>query len=504
MQSYNLMRADVSAATSGTQNISYEIDYPLLRQRIDRRIQPSHSWGWASPQLEPMEFSLVVWTGDGDSACFVKGNNEVFLPRNVTSGCVDAALANKFATDALMMSPGLAERIKIRRSKSSEYREVDINGIKFPAVYSNLDKLLLIVDPETYLPYIVRSEEQHPIYGNATKDVYLSNYKEVQGIKFPHTVQTIYSSTSQRLSVVLEDFVIDKINVTAKFSDNFFDLVPHGQKVNISEKPPDVPSGLVTDYSTSLLGSPVKNVSVDALKSSRPVDLLQLYWLIIDDSHDLGFKQLIIEFETEVIVCDAPPFWSEAVMEWIKKNIGKKVTYVAPSHHHRDHSGGVADYVRAGAKLIIPEMAVDYWSSIPGAEFITFNQTHPYIHRDNKVQAWFNWAYQAPHAADWTYVMVTERCPNKNSSIFVFEADTWEAGLSVDLGNQQQMRQWLDQLLDDGLPRSATVMPTHGWITPLEQLINITAYPYPDFDISRWGKGAALCDKSFTRKHKDN
>lgn len=54
-----------------------------------------------------------------------------------------------------------------------------------------------------------------------------------------------------------------------------------------------------------------------------------MYWLIIDDSHDLGLKQLIIEFETEVIVCDAPPFWSQAVMEWTKRNIGKKVTYVA-------------------------------------------------------------------------------------------------------------------------------------------------------------------------------
>ncbi|PNP84051.1 hypothetical protein FNYG_02739 [Fusarium nygamai] len=496
------MRADVSAATSGTQNVSYEVDYPLLRQRIDRRFQPSHAWGWASPQLEPMEFSLVVWTGDGNSACFVKGNNQVFLPRNVTAGCVDPALASNLATDALTMSPSLVERI--RRSKGSEEREVDINGIRFPAVYSNLDKLLLVVDPETYLPYIVRSEEQHPIYGNATKDLYLSNYKQVQGIKFPHTIQTIYSSSSQRLSVVLEDFVIDKIKTSPKFRDDFFDLVPHGQKVNISEKPPNVPSGLVTDYSTSLLGLPVKNVSVEALKSARPVDLPQVYWLIIDDSHDLGFKQLIIEFETEVIVCDAPPFWSEAVMEWIKKNIGKKVTYVAPSHHHRDHSGGVADYVRAGAKLIIPEMAVDYWSSIPGAQFITFNQTHPYVHRDNKVQAWFNWADQAPHAADWTYVMVTERCPDKNSSIFVFEADTWEAGLSVDLGNQQQMRQWLDQLLEDGIPRSTTVMPTHGWITPLEQLINITAYPYPDFDIGRWRKGAAMCDESATKKHKDN
>jgi hypothetical protein len=159
--------------------------------------------------------------------------------------------------------------------------------------------------------------------------VYLSNYKEVQGIKFPHTIQTIYNSSSQRLSVVLEDFVIDKINATADFPKDFFDPVPKGQKKIIQKKTPGVPSGLVTDYSTSLLGSPVKNVSVDALKSATPVNLPQLHWLIIDDSHDLGFKQLIIEFENEVIVCDAPPFWSPAVMEWIKKIIGKKVTYVA-------------------------------------------------------------------------------------------------------------------------------------------------------------------------------
>jgi hypothetical protein len=136
-------------------------------------------------------------------------------------------------------------------------------------------------------------------------------------------------SPSQRLNVVLEDFVIDKINATAKLSHDFFNLVPHGRRVYVSEKRTGVPSGLVTDYSTSLLGSPVKNVSVEALKSARPVGLPQVYWLIIDDSHDHGFKQLIIEFETEVIVCDAPPFWSEAVMEWIKKNIGKRITYVA-------------------------------------------------------------------------------------------------------------------------------------------------------------------------------
>lgn len=49
-----------------------------------------------------------------------------------------------------------------------------------------------------------------------------------------------------------------------------------------------------------------------------------------------------------------------------------------------------------------------------------------------------------------------------------------------------------------------SVMPTHGKITPLEQLINITAYPYPDFDISRWRKRAALCNESSVKKNKDD
>ncbi|KAF9776610.1 hypothetical protein IL306_005184 [Fusarium sp. DS 682] len=347
---------------------------------------------------------------------------------------------------------------KLRLQNDSTSHRVDVNGIKFPAVLDSQLDILLIIHPDTYLPYIVRTTEDHPIYGNCTKDIYLSDYKYVKGVQFPHTFQTVYDS-GQRISTVLEDFVIDKVKINQGIPDSFFRSLPadKNEKKKFSpKKNPSVPLGLITDYSTSLLGSAVKNVSLEALKSATPVGLPQVHWLIIDDSHELGFKQMIIEFENEVIVCDAPPLWTKTVMKWVEREIGKNITHVAPSHHHRDHSGGVAEYVAAGAKLVIPEMAVEYWSRVPGAEFITFNQTHPYVHRDNKIQAWFNWADQAPHAADWTYVMVTERCPNPDSDIFVFEADTWEAGLSVNLGNQQQMRQWLDWILEDGLPRSAT------------------------------------------------
>jgi hypothetical protein len=39
------------------------------------------------------------------------------------------------------------------------------------------------------------------------------------------------------------------------------------------------------------------------------------------------------------------------------------------SHHHHDHNYGAADYVAAGAKLVVPESYMSYWSKIPGVQF---------------------------------------------------------------------------------------------------------------------------------------
>jgi hypothetical protein len=143
-----------------------------------------------------------------------------------------------------------------------------------------------------------------------------------------------------------------------------------------------------------MLGTALKNANIENLKVETPVsDLPQVHWVIVDDDNDLGVKQMAIEFEHEVIILDAPPQWTKAVMKWVAKNLKKPVTYVAvcwctlmnnlpnylltystfqPSHRHRDHAGGIDKYVEAGVKLIVPEVAVDFWSSIPGAKFVTF------------------------------------------------------------------------------------------------------------------------------------
>ncbi|KAI3580675.1 hypothetical protein IWW34DRAFT_819652 [Fusarium oxysporum f. sp. albedinis] len=431
MQSYDMSRADTFVSIPGSQNISFRLDQGFLEQRIDRRATPSSYWSWGNNDLTPLEFSLVMNEGKNGFACYVQGNNQIFLPPAPSLSSLDtadsvsykAALTYHLVLQAQMLSPHL---------------------LYHPIVRDPSRELTVIFDPKASLPYIIRTIEDHPIYGESTKDLYLSSYKVVQGV-----------------NPVLEDFIIDKVIINPSFPSKFFDGISEDKSLapkSAAKKIPGISAGLMTEYNSNMLGTALKNANIENLKVETPVsDLPQVHWVIVDDDNDLGVKQMAIEFEHEVIILDAPPQWTKAVMKWVAKNLKKPVTYVAPSHRHRDHAGGIDKYVEAGVKLIVPEVAVDFWSSIPGAKFVTFN------------------------------------CPTAKSPIVAFQADAWQAGLDAETSDQALMRQWLDQTLRDGLTRDAIVLPTHGKVTPLGQLINITAYPYPDFDATHWRHGAALC-----------
>lgn len=103
----------------------------------------------------------------------------------------------------------------------------------------------------------------------------------------------------------------------------------------------------------------------------------------------------------------------------------------------------------------MPEIAFQYCSSIPGAQLVTFNDTHPYIHADGNIQAWFLWQPQATHASDWSYSFITSSNPSADSSVAVFEADVWQAGLPAEQSDQALMRHWPDQLVQDRLTMDA-------------------------------------------------
>jgi hypothetical protein len=51
--------------------------------------------------------------------------------------------------------------------------------------------------------------------------------------------------------------------------------------------------------------------------------------------------------------------------------------------------------------------------------------------------------------------MVTSTCPGQNGDIVVFNADAWSPGTNATRFDQGFARQWLDQIVDDGLTPNA-------------------------------------------------
>ncbi|KAJ4204257.1 hypothetical protein NW767_004449 [Fusarium falciforme] len=497
MQSYNMDRADTAMAISGAQNVSFSFDSNELTQRIDRILKPSEYWSWGSPRLDEFNHSLVVLGGKNGFACYVRGNNQIWLPADVTSGYTDPALAEYLVLHGNMLSPKLL--LQVKGHGGTKATEVEVNGVKMPAVYDPVFDITVIFDTHTHLPHIVRTIEDHMIYGRSTSDLYLSDYKAVKGIKFPHLVQTVYNSTAEKLDATLEDYIIGEITVNPKFSRNFFQGLPDGKSFFPKAAPKKVEGithARIGEFSLNGLWAGITKSTVDTIKGEKPVPgLPHVHWILLDPDQ-LGVKQFIIEFEDHLIVGDAPPQHTKEVIKWIKKNINKPITHLWPTHHHRDHTGGAAEYVKLGAKLIVADVSAKYWSSIPGAEVITFNDTHPYVHGDSKTQAWFVWEEQATHSADWTYAFVTEKCPSKRSPVAVLEADIWHPGMPDGQNDRELMREWLNQVNKDGLPKSAYVLPTHGQVRPITELIEHTGYVYAPKQISDWRDGGAMCQKA--------
>lgn len=58
-------------------------------------------------------------------------------------------------------------------------------------------------------------------------------------------------------------------------------------------------------------------------------ELTELIYLVINDA--TAYKTTIVNTENAVMVTDAPPHQSKLVIEWVRKNLKKKVTHLLVS-----------------------------------------------------------------------------------------------------------------------------------------------------------------------------
>ncbi|EHK16190.1 uncharacterized protein TRIVIDRAFT_163307 [Trichoderma virens Gv29-8] len=474
-QNYNLYHSDQSVAETGSETLSFDLSSGL-RARIDRYYRYNDYWIWAQPGLEPsMNYSIVLKDGADGFACFTKGQNSFFVnDPTQTLGYVDSYLADYLIHQAQQFA--------------------------LPC---------LIVNATSHRPYKIRSLENHATYGKSTNDLLLSNYSTVSfddnsrlKLQLPYRLQTIYNSTD-----VLEDVKLDSISVNPLIKAGFFDPVLPSKDTSSPQVPKQsalYPRSEVHEFfEAGLWGGPFESFfNTSHVVVTHPIPNIPQIMAVYVGYAD--YVQLVLNFTDGVLITDAAPHRSRILIQWVKETLNKSVTHIVPSHHHRDHAGGVPDYVEAGAVLVVPEVAKRFYSDINNGSvsFATYNEKNPFVLKDANIQFRSLWRDENPHARDWSYGIATSACPEKNEGVVAFVADVWspdpdDGGMGdavrFDIG---YARQWLDAAVGDGLPRDTVVVGAHGGnttIDKLESLITITGYEYPNLETKDWKTGGALC-----------
>jgi glyoxylase-like metal-dependent hydrolase (beta-lactamase superfamily II) len=95
----------------------------------------------------------------------------------------------------------------------------------------------------------------------------------------------------------------------------------------------------------------------------------------ITPGYPFSYNVVFAEFEDYVVVVEAP--WSEKasqrVIDHINKTVpGKPIRYLAQTHHHDDHTGGIRRYVSEGVSIIASPSNVGFIRKIAEAPFVAY------------------------------------------------------------------------------------------------------------------------------------
>ncbi|KAL2681191.1 hypothetical protein Neosp_008798 [[Neocosmospora] mangrovei] len=364
-ETYSLTGVDTFVASAGGQNIFFSFEGDNIKQRIDRSHELSAFYYFARPRLDPIDYSLVVQGGENGFAANVEGSSVLFAPTAPPSGYADGLLASFLINEAYRWSPILLFTVFSNNNYSLREEEI-VSGQKLPAVYDATLDLAVILDPETYLPYIVRSYENHKIFGRSTHDLLLQDYALVHGIMLPHRFKIYYNG-----DLLLTDYVADEVLVNTNLEPTLFNAPGSPGEANIPIRDSSYDFAEIGGFYQSYLWNGPYGGTLSNVSASNPYPDLPGVWIVVVEDAPL-YRQMVLELNDSVIVLDAPPHQSHLIMQWTLKTLGKAVTHVWPSHHHHDHSMGTADYVAAGAEVIALAQAQEHYSNISASHFIPY------------------------------------------------------------------------------------------------------------------------------------
>ncbi|CAN9433575.1 unnamed protein product [Alternaria alternata] len=438
---------DSTVVPYGNQTITYSYGEGGLKQRIDRFAGLGTLWVFARPALEPMDYSVVVQDGEDGSAAVIRGSYSLFEPSGAPEGYLDGYLAAYMITDSHKWDPLLVSKISTGQfTLRSEPVEGDL---LLPAVFDQSLNISVLFDPDTYLPFAIRTYEDHPFFGPSTNDLRVYDYIRVDGLMIPRHFKIIYNN--KRL---ITDFLADEVSVNFDVEPSFFNVSAERGNLNIPVVDPALTAYIGEKYANYLWFGRFNFTAMD-FDAQQPYTDMPGVW-VIRMPGVANYRQILLETDNYVVVLDAPSEQALVLLEWVRINIGKPVSQIWPTHHHHDHALGVPSFVENGAEVVVPKMAQSYYANIPGAKFATYERGAPYIVQTSDYRATFIHVEGSIHARDHSVTVIMPACPTDDSTVLVFDADhVVQAQLMATHNDHNELSQLVNAMAKHRVAKSA-------------------------------------------------
>jgi glyoxylase-like metal-dependent hydrolase (beta-lactamase superfamily II) len=209
----------------------------------------------------------------------------------------------------------------------------------------------LHIDPERSLPLRVIYKEDDPVYGDTTNELSFAEWRYEAGILIPRSMTTRLDGKKIR------EEITRGLTPNVQLNPAIFDIP---DEIRAS---PEVGERIVSQWTLRRA-----SIGVAYLDFARPqrvefVEVAPGVFQLRGASH----HSMVVEMKDHLVLVEAPLFEerSLAILQALEEKFpGKPVRYLAITHFHFDHSGGIRALAAAGATLLAHESIVPFVNDV--------------------------------------------------------------------------------------------------------------------------------------------
>jgi hypothetical protein len=179
----------------------------------------------------------------------------------------------------------------------------------------------ILFDPTTYLPFAIRTYEDHPFFGPSTNDLRVYDYTSVDGLMIPRHYKVMYNNGR-----LITDFLADEVAANIDVEQSFFDVPAERGNLSVPVTDPALTAYIGEKYANYLWFGRFNFTAADFEAQQLYTDMPGV-WVIRMPSV-ASYRQVLLETDSYVVVLDAPGDQALVLQEWVGMNIGKPITQV--------------------------------------------------------------------------------------------------------------------------------------------------------------------------------